>query len=83
MSPAVAESYLQLSGSKKTGGACSGSSAHWHFGIVQIVELLLQHGALVDAIDDDHRTALHEAALSGRFQVVPVQLHDANYFTEL
>ncbi len=61
------------------------SSAHWHFGIVQIVELLLQYGALVDAVDDDHyrHTALHVAALNGRSEVVPVQLHDASQFTEL
>jgi len=43
-------------------------------GCVLSAALLLQHGATVDAIDDDGRTALHIASLTGRATIVDMLL---------
>jgi ankyrin repeat protein len=39
-------------------------------GYTDVVDLLLQHGAFVDALDDDWWTALHDAVLNDRIGIV-------------
>jgi len=44
-------------------------------GYLSIVNLLLQAGATVDAVDNDGYTALHDAAIMGKIQVVEALLN--------
>ena len=52
-----------------------GTVLHWAAtnGRTSIVELLLEHGALVDAVDEDGNTALHDA-MRGRAQDAPIHV---------
>ena len=44
-------------------------------GYLSIANLLLQAGATVDAVNDAGNTALHNAAISGKIQVVEALLN--------